>query len=73
MRLVIGRVAKTAQEVTCNWKDGTSTTLHRVTSPNTYANNLFPQGIRSAEGSADNWFVCLAPKNTGFKSVFVTG
>ncbi|MCD9872713.1 hypothetical protein [Streptomyces guryensis] len=72
VRLVIGRVAKTAQEVTCTWKDGTSTKLHRITSPNSYGDNVLPQGIRSADGSPDNWFVCLAPKSTGFKSVFVT-
>lgn len=72
VRLVIGRVAKTAQEVTCTWKDGTSTRLQRITSANFYSDNVFPQGIRSADGSPDNWFVCLAPKSTGFKSVFVT-
>lgn len=71
VRLVVGRIAKTAQEVTCNWNDGTSTTVHKVPA-NTYVNNGLPQGIRPADGSPDNWFVCLAPKSTSFKSVFVT-
>ncbi|RPF33089.1 hypothetical protein [Streptomyces sp. TLI_185] len=71
VRLVVGRVAKSAQEVTCNWKDGTSTKVHKVAA-NVYVNNGLPQGIRPADGSPDNWFVCLAPKGTGFKSVFVT-
>ena len=71
VRLVVGRVVKTAQEVTCNWKDGTSTKVHKVPA-NTYVSNGLPQGIRPADGSPDNWFVCLAPKTTGFESVFVT-
>ena len=71
VRLVVGRIAKTAQEVTCNWKDGTSTKVHKVPA-NTYVNNGLPQGIRPADGSPDNWFVCLAPKTTSFESAFVT-
>jgi hypothetical protein len=71
-RLVIGRVAKTAQQVTCTWKDGTSTTLHRVASSNFYSDNVVPQGIRSAEGSSDGWFVCLAPKGTSYAKAEVT-
>ncbi|MFE9438045.1 hypothetical protein ACFYO2_03360 [Streptomyces sp. NPDC006602] len=70
-RLVIGRIAKTAQQVTCYWKDGTSTDLHRVAA-NTHVDNVLPQGIRSAEGSPDGWFACLAPEGTAFKSVKVT-
>ncbi|MFF4355440.1 hypothetical protein [Streptomyces sp. NPDC001604] len=71
-RLVIGRIAKTAQQVTCTWKDGTSTVLHRV-SADAYVNNVLPQGIRSVEGSSDNWFVCLAPKGTSYDKAEVTG
>ncbi|GAA2520832.1 hypothetical protein [Streptomyces longisporus] len=72
-RLVIGRIAKTAQQVTCTWKDGTSSVLHRVAdSANTYANYVLPQGIRSAEGSSDGWFVCLAPKGTSYDTAKVT-
>lgn len=69
-RLVVGRVAGTAQQVTCTWKDGPSTLLHRV--PATGATTNVEQGIRSAEGSKDDWFVCLAPQNTSFQSVAVT-
>ncbi|MGW3120927.1 hypothetical protein ACWDBW_27885 [Streptomyces sp. NPDC001107] len=70
VRMVIGRVAKSAEEVTCTWQDGTRTKLHRL-SANAAAEGR-EQGIRPAAGSPDNWFVCLAPKTTGFKSVFVT-
>lgn len=70
-RLVIGRIAKTALEVTCDWKDGTSTVLHRVSGPE--ADGRLKQGIRSAEGSPDRWFVCLAPKGTAYKDARVTG
>ncbi|MFE4961388.1 hypothetical protein [Streptomyces sp. NPDC056660] len=69
-RLVIGHVAETAREVTCSWKDGTSTRLHRV--PADGGTGDVQQGIRSAEGFADQWFVCLAPKGTAYKEVRVT-
>lgn len=71
LRLVIGRIAKTALEVTCDWKDGTSTVLHRVSGPET--DGTLKQGIRSAEGSPDRWFVCVAPKGTVYKDARVTG
>ncbi|MEU1274622.1 hypothetical protein [Streptomyces sp. NPDC005799] len=70
-RLVIGRIAKTAQEVTCDWKDGTGTVLQRVTGQ--LSNGDFKQGIRTAEGSQDRWFVCLAPKRTAYQQARVTG
>jgi hypothetical protein len=69
-RLVIGRIAKTAQQVTCVWKDGTSTNLHRVPANGSTGN--VQQGIRSAEGSPDGWFVCLAPEGTAYESAEVT-
>ncbi|MEU5098383.1 hypothetical protein [Streptomyces sp. NPDC020996] len=69
-RLVVGRVAKAVRQVTCVWKDGTSTSLHR-TAVNS-ANGGVPQGIRSAGGSPDDWFVCLAPRGTAYKSAEVT-
>lgn len=71
LRLVIGQVAKTALEVTCDWKDGTSAVLHRVSDPE--ADGSLKQGIRSVEGSPDRWFVCVAPKGTAFKNARVTG
>ncbi|MFD3499158.1 hypothetical protein ACFWWT_30110 [Streptomyces sp. NPDC058676] len=70
-RLVIGQVAKTAQQVTCTWKDGTTT---KVTKPAPSEEvNTETSAIRTAEGSPVNWFVCLAPKGTAYKSVAVTG
>ncbi|GAA3821020.1 hypothetical protein GCM10022403_063030 [Streptomyces coacervatus] len=71
-RLVVGRIAKSAQQVTCTWKDGTSTVLHRDPA-NTIVNNTLLQGIRPAEGSPDAWFVCLAPKGTSYDKAEVTG
>ncbi|MET9907327.1 hypothetical protein ABZZ74_10935 [Streptomyces sp. NPDC006476] len=71
LRLVIGRIAKSAEEVTCLWKDGTSTVLHRVAGQR--ANGDFKQGIRTVEGSQDRWFACLAPKGTAYQDARVTG
>ena len=69
-RLVIGQVAKTAREVTCRWKDGTSTAVRLTTDPGSV--NMGDMTIRPADGSPVNWFVCLAPKDTSYKSVEVT-
>ncbi|MET7472754.1 hypothetical protein ABZT17_00115 [Streptomyces sp. NPDC005648] len=69
-RLVIGQVAKTAREVTCRWKDGTSTVVRLTTDPGSV--NMGDMTIRPADGSPVNWFVCLAPKDTAYKSVEVT-
>ncbi|MGW0580863.1 hypothetical protein ACWD25_34080, partial [Streptomyces sp. NPDC002920] len=70
-RLVIGRVAKTAQQVTCAWKDGTSTEVHRVP-PNADINSD-EMAIRPTEGLPYDFFVCLAPKDTAYESANVTG
>ncbi|MER6424120.1 hypothetical protein [Streptomyces sp. NPDC001137] len=69
-RLVIGQVAKTAREVTCRWKDGTSTAVRLTTDPGSL--NVGDMTIRPADGSPVNWFVCLASKDTAYKSVEVT-
>ncbi|MEU6259118.1 hypothetical protein [Streptomyces sp. NPDC047043] len=69
-RLVIGQVAKTAREVTCRWKDGTSTVVRPTSDPGSI--NMGDENIRQAAGSPVNWFVCLAPKDTSYKSVEVT-
>ncbi|MFC8515629.1 hypothetical protein [Streptomyces sp. NPDC057257] len=69
-RLVIGQVAKTAREVTCTWKDGTSTVVRPTTDPGSV--NMDELDIRPADGSPVNWFVCLAPKDTSYKSAEVT-
>lgn len=69
-RLVIGQVAKTAREVTCTWKDGTSTKVGRA-SASTGANAGVPV-IHSPKHSPYDWFVCLAPKSTAYEGIKVT-
>lgn len=67
VRLVIGYVAKTAQRVNCVWTDGTATVVEKA-GPGTSTD---VPAIRSAEGSPYNWFVCLAPKGTEYKTAEV--
>ncbi|CDR06843.1 hypothetical protein [Streptomyces iranensis] len=69
-RLVTGQVAKTAREVTCTWKDGTSTKVGRASAA-TEANAAVPV-IHSPKHSPYDWFVCLAPKSTAFEGIKVT-
>jgi hypothetical protein len=69
-RVALGMVGKAAQQVTCAWRDGTATQVDRVPE-NTDIGTDVP-AIRPAEGSPVNWFVCLAPKGTAYKSVEVT-
>ncbi|MCX4739495.1 hypothetical protein [Streptomyces antibioticus] len=69
-RLVVGHVAKTARQVTCAWKDGTTTTIERAVSDDINHNETL---IRDPEGSPYSWFVCLAPRGTAYQSVEVTG
>ncbi|KAB1148708.1 hypothetical protein F7R91_07940 [Streptomyces luteolifulvus] len=69
-RLVIGKVAKTAQRVTCRWKGGGMTEIHRVPAGSDV--NSDEQVIRPVDGSPYNWFVCLAPEGAAYKSVEVT-
>lgn len=69
-RLVVGQVAKTAREVTCRWKDGTSMVVRPTADPGSI--NMGDLNIRPAAGSPVNWFVCLAPQSTAYKSVEVT-
>lgn len=68
--LVVGHVAKTAQEVTCTWKDGSSTVARRVAAGADI--NSDEAAIRPAAGSLDNWFVCVAPARTAYESAEVT-
>ncbi|MGW2825594.1 hypothetical protein ACWC24_31990 [Streptomyces sp. NPDC001443] len=74
-RLVVGRVARTVRQVTCTWKDGTSTVVDRAAVGSASGEGIAADEgvIRSAEGSPDDWFVCLAPQGTSFDSVKVTG
>ncbi|MFT2015553.1 hypothetical protein ACMA1D_06835 [Streptomyces sp. 796.1] len=69
-RLVFGQVAKTAQEVTCTWKDGTSTKIGR-TSADTEANADVPV-IHSLKHSPYDWFAILAPQSTELEGIKVT-
>ncbi|WP_405971796.1 hypothetical protein OG496_19550 [Streptomyces sp. NBC_00988] len=69
-RLVIGQVAKTAQEVTCSWKDGSSTVARRVAEGADV--NSDESAIRPVAGSPSDWFVCVGPEGTTFDSVKVT-
>lgn len=70
-RLVIGRVARTAQQVTCTWQDGT-TQIAPLTTRNRGFNSDFRPYIRPADGSPSNWFVCLAPQGKTYKNAEVT-
>ncbi|WP_420076257.1 hypothetical protein ACOAKG_12615 [Streptomyces sp. JL3001] len=69
-RLVVGQVAVTARSVTCTWQDGSKTQVPVVSEAGDYNSDDFV--IRPADGSPVNWFVCLAPKGTAYKSVAVT-
>ncbi|MGY5044984.1 hypothetical protein ACWDE0_04900 [Streptomyces sp. 900105755] len=70
-RLVVGKVATTAAEVTCRWKDGSSTRVARVPADSPYysgQSELRP--VRGYPGA--NWFVCVAPQGTAYESAEVT-
>ncbi|MFD9392514.1 hypothetical protein ACFWBB_17900 [Streptomyces sp. NPDC060000] len=69
--LVIGRVVKTAKQVTCFWTDGTKTEL--VREPANGTTNTDKPALRSTEGASYDWFACLAPQGTKSDSVTVDG
>lgn len=69
-RLVIGEVAPTARQVTCTWKNGMTTNLHTTPESDTVDTDI--PAIRPAAKSPVNWFVCVAPEGTEYKSVEVT-
>ncbi|MFI2038825.1 hypothetical protein ACH470_29865 [Streptomyces bottropensis] len=68
-RLVIGQVARTVQEVTCTWDDGTKTRVERAPAGAGDFKNL----IREVDGSPKDWFVCLGPDGVNYKKAEVTG
>ncbi|WP_329257246.1 hypothetical protein [Streptomyces pseudovenezuelae] len=68
-RLVIGQVARTVQEVTCTWDDGTKTRVERAAAGAGDFKNL----IRDVDGSPKDWFVCLGPDGGNYKKAEVTG
>jgi hypothetical protein len=69
-RLVVGQVTRGAGQVTCTWKDGTSTVIDRAPVDAEAPTDLAL--IRPAESSPVDWFVCLAPKGTEYASAEVT-
>ncbi|MFF0015121.1 hypothetical protein [Streptomyces sp. NPDC005374] len=69
VRLVIGYVAKTAHRVNCTWTNGTATVVERAAAG---AGTDIP-AIRSPQGSPYDWFVCLAPKSTEYRTTEVIG
>jgi len=69
-RLVIGMVGKDAEQVTCTWRDGTKTKVDRPAKNTVVSTDQ--SAIRTAEGSPVDWFVCLAPKGTGYGTADVT-
>ncbi|MDI5912827.1 MULTISPECIES: hypothetical protein [Streptomyces] len=69
VRLVIGYIAKTAQRVNCTWTNETATVVEKAGS----ATGTDVPAIRSAAGSPYNWFVCVAPKGTEYKTAEVIG
>ncbi|MFJ7072902.1 hypothetical protein [Streptomyces sp. NPDC098781] len=69
-RLVVGQVAMTARQVTCTWKDGSTTEVPVVSAASDVNSDDFV--IRPVDGSPVNWFVCVAPEGTAYKSAEVT-
>ncbi|WP_405550441.1 hypothetical protein [Streptomyces sp. NBC_01171] len=71
LRLVIGTVATTAKQVACHWKDG-STTLADLVPHNSalHSTDAVIRPVRSYPTA--NWFACLAPGSTTYKSAQVT-
>ncbi|MGW2960092.1 hypothetical protein ACWDGI_16615 [Streptomyces sp. NPDC001220] len=70
-RLVVGKVATTAAEVTCHWKDGASTRVTRVSAESpSYSGESELRPVRDYPGA--NWFVCVAPQGTTYESAEVT-
>ncbi|WP_241741035.1 hypothetical protein [Streptomyces sp. L2] len=70
-RLVVGQVATSAKQVTCHWKDGRSTVGNLL--PDNTPNDLTQAQIKSVYGfPGANWFACVAPGDTTYKSAEVT-
>ncbi|MBW8819997.1 MAG: hypothetical protein JF598_17680 [Streptomyces sp.] len=67
VRLVIGYIAKTAQSVNCTWTNDTATVVEKAGA----TTGTDVPAIRPAAGSPYNWFVCVAPKGTEYKTAEV--
>ncbi|MET7746310.1 hypothetical protein [Streptomyces sp. NPDC005385] len=71
LRLVVGTVATTAKQVACHWKDGSTTLADRA--PDNSALHNVQAVIRSVDGyPTANWYACVAPPSTTYKSAEVT-
>ncbi|UUU21614.1 hypothetical protein [Streptomyces sp. DSM 40750] len=70
-RLVIGKVAPTAQQVRVTWSDGTSVDVDRDGDDVRYEDLRNPR-IVEVKGAQADWFVALAPEGVGYESVEVT-
>ncbi|MFJ8993424.1 hypothetical protein ACIRQH_23895 [Streptomyces sp. NPDC102279] len=66
-RLVVGRVAPSATEVTCTWDDGTKVEAAPA-APGTGLVGGFEDLVRPVDGSRANWFTCVAPKGADYRS-----
>jgi hypothetical protein len=64
-RLVIGKVAPTAREVTCSWDDGTTMKAGKAAPEADQASHAV---IRPVDGSQPTWFLCLAPEGKHYTS-----
>jgi hypothetical protein len=69
--LVIGKVAPTAQQVTCTWDNDMATVVDRA--PRGAETSTDVLSIRPVDGSQPSWFVCLSPKGVGYQSADVAG
>jgi hypothetical protein len=70
-QLAVGKVATTVKQVACHWKDGTTTLADLA--PANSALRDDNAVIRTVESyPTANWFVCVAPGSTTYKSAEVT-
>ncbi|MFE9807540.1 hypothetical protein [Streptomyces sp. NPDC005548] len=59
------------KQVACHWKDGSTTLADRA--PDNSAQHNVQAVIRSVDGyPTANWFACVAPASTTYKSAEVT-
>ncbi|MFM9699515.1 hypothetical protein [Streptomyces europaeiscabiei] len=70
-RLVIGKVAPTAQQVRVTWSDGTSVDVDRDGDDIRYEDLRNPR-IVDVKGARASWFVALAPEGAEYESAEVT-
>ncbi|MDX2596002.1 MULTISPECIES: hypothetical protein [Streptomyces] len=69
-RLVIGMVAKTARQVTCHWKDGTTAVAEPAEGFSAHDTGSAIRTVAGFRGA--NWFTCVAPEGTSYASAEVT-